>query len=121
MPCGRVEADVVAHAIIERRTVDEMRGLLDRLERVVGGEHHAVVAERADRAGQGLGGAHARRRHDDVVLDVLRRKLGEFHRVEARTCPAVETPQQERQGFAEMAERQPGARKAVEDAAENDA
>src|SRR5437667_226690 len=61
-----VVADVGAYAFVERHAVDEMSGFLGRLERIVRGEHHALVAERGDRAIEWFGGAHARRRHHDV-------------------------------------------------------
>src|SRR5262249_48608241 len=47
--CG-VEADGVSHAVLERHAIDEMPGLLDRFEGIIGGEHHAVMTERTDRA-----------------------------------------------------------------------
>src|SRR5712691_11078076 len=80
--CRGVSADVISHLVVERHAVDEMRGLLARLEGIVGGEHHVVVAERGDRAGQWFRRAHARRRHHEIVLDVLRRRLGELDAVE---------------------------------------
>ena len=102
---------------VERHRVDEVAGLVGLLERIVRREHHPVGAERADRAGERLGRAHARRRHRDVLLDVLRRRLLELDAVELGA--AVEPPQQERQRLAEMAERHLGAREAVEQAAEH--
>src|SRR5262245_62818829 len=98
-----------------------MPGLLDRLDWISGGEHHAVMAECIDRAVQWLRRAHARGRHHDVVLDVLRGTLREFDRVKIRSRAAVETPEQERQGFAQMAEREPRARETIEHASEHDA
>src|SRR5882724_10021722 len=90
------------------------RGFFDLFEGVVGGEHDAVVAERIDRAVQRLGGAHARGRHYHVLFHVFRRALGELDRIEVRPGTAVETPEQERQGFAQMAEPEPRAREAIE-------
>ena len=97
--------------------IEKLARLLRRLEGIIGGEHHAVLAERGERAVERLGRAHARRRHHDILLDVLRRRLGELDAVELR--PAVEAPEQERQRLAEMAEHQLGAREAVEQAAEH--
>src|SRR6516165_963970 len=108
-----VEADGVSHAVLERHAIDEMPGLLDRFEGIIGGEHHMVMAERTDRAVERLRRAHARGRHHDVVLDVLRGAFRELDRVKIRPCAAVETPEQERQGFAQVPEREPGAREAA--------
>src|SRR5262245_54070777 len=115
-PRGVVAADVVAHALVQRDAVDEMAGLLARLERIVGREHHALVAERADRARQRIGREHAGGVDDDVAADVIRWPLGELDAVELGA--ALEPPHQERQRLAEMTEHQRHARKAVEQAAE---
>src|SRR5262249_26666091 len=93
--------DLGARLVVERDAVDEVPGLLDRLEGVVGGKPHALAAERADRAVERLGRAHARGGDDDVVLDVLRGPLGELDGVEVGAGAAVETPQQEGQRLAQ--------------------
>src|SRR3954453_6398797 len=97
--------------IRQRRTINEMGGFFRRLEWIVGGEHHPVWAERADGAGQRLRRAHARRRHHEVLFDVLRRRLGKLDAVELGT--AVEPPYQIRQCLSEMAENEFAARKPV--------
>src|SRR5215475_15552498 len=97
-----------------------MRRLVHRLERIVRGEHHVVMAERADGAIQRISRTHPRRCHDDVVLDVLRRELGELHGVEAGSGAAVEAPEQKRQGLAQVAECELGTGKTVEYASEYD-
>src|SRR5262249_54639556 len=112
--CGGVEADRVSHAVLERHAIDEMPGFLDRFEGVIGGEDHTVMAECVDRAVQRFRRAHARGRHHDVVLDVLRRTPRELDRIKIRSRSAVEAPEQERQGFAQMAEREPRARETIE-------
>src|SRR5262245_30706919 len=66
--CRGVEADGVSHAVRKRHTVDEMPGLLDRFEGIVGREYHTVVPECTDRAVERFRRAHARRRHHDAVL-----------------------------------------------------
>src|SRR5262249_40126770 len=48
--CRGVEADGVSHAVRKRHAVDEMPGLLDRFEGIVGREYHTVVPECTDRA-----------------------------------------------------------------------
>src|SRR3954447_4980879 len=79
------------------------------------------MAERRDRAGERLVRAHAGSRDDDVVLDVFRRASAELDRVEVGAGAAVEPPEQERQRLAQMSEAELGARKPVEDPAEDDA
>src|SRR5262245_35155273 len=111
-----VEGDRLARLLVEGDAVDEMRRLLDRLERVVGGEHHTLETERRDGAGERVGRAHARRGDGDILPDVFRRVFGELHPVELGA--AVEPPEQERQRLTEMAEHQPGAGVALEYAAE---
>src|SRR6266567_8253125 len=70
---GIVETNILAQVLGKRHAVDERGRLFRGLERVVGGEHHAIGAERADRADQRIGGAHARCRDHEIVLEVLRR------------------------------------------------
>src|SRR5262249_54762732 len=116
-----VEADGVSHAVRKRHIVDEMPGLLDRFEGIVGREYHTVVPECTDRAVEWFRRAHARGRHHDVVLDVLRGTFCELDGVKVRSRAAVEAPEQERQGFAQMAECEPRAREAVEHPPKRDA
>src|SRR5262249_53278202 len=52
-------------------------------------------------------------------LYVLRRTLGELDRIEVRTGAAVEAPEQERERLAEMAEREPRTREAIEHASKH--
>src|ERR1700751_599644 len=85
---------------------------------MIGGEHHAVLAERRERAIERLGRAHARSRDDDVLPDVLRRRLFEFEAM--KLGAAAEAPQQERQRLAEVAQHQPAAREAVEMSADDE-
>src|SRR6516162_7884355 len=113
--------DVRVPATSMLHTVDEMPGLLDRFEGIVGREYHTVVPECTDRAVERFRRAHARGRHHEVVLDVLRGTLCELDGVKIRSRAAVETPEQERQGFPQVPEREPGAREAVEHASEHDA
>src|SRR5262249_42206199 len=119
--CRGVEADGVSHAVRKRHPVDEMPGLLDRLEGIVGREYHTVVPECTDRAVERFRRAHARGRHHDIVLDVLRGTLRELDGIKIRSRAAVEAPEQERQGFPQVPEREPGAREAIEHASEHDA
>src|SRR5262249_55947702 len=58
--CRGVEADGVSHAVRKRHAVDEMPGLLDRFEGIVGREYHTVVPECTDRAVERFRRAHAR-------------------------------------------------------------
>src|SRR5262249_30324339 len=119
--CRGVEADGVSHAVRKRHAVDEMPGLLDRFEGIVGREYHTVVPECTDRAVERFRRAHARGRHHDVVLDVLRRTFCELDGVKPGSRAAVETPEQERQGFPQMPQREPRAREAIEPTSEPDA
>src|SRR3984957_19137871 len=90
-----------------------------RLEWIIGAEHHALVAERRDRAVERLGRAHAGCRDDDIFFDVIRRLLGKLYAI--KLGAAIETPQQERQRLAEVTEHDFGAGEAVEQAAEDKA
>src|SRR5262249_39926954 len=67
------------------------------------------------------GSAHPRCRYHDILFDVLGGALRELDRIKVRSGPAVETPQQERQRFAQMSEGEPRAREAIENASEYDA
>ena len=96
-----------------------MAGLLRLLERIVGREHDALVAERRDGAVERLGRAHAGRGDLDVRLDVVRHRVLQPDVVEVGPGAAVEAPQQERQGLAHMAEADARLREAVEHAAED--
>src|SRR5262249_57162186 len=57
----------------------------------------------------------------DVLLKVWRRALGRLEGEEAGAGAAVEAPQKERQGSAQVSEREPRAREGVEHAPKNDA
>src|SRR5262249_31897452 len=67
------------------------------------------------------GSAHPRCRYHDILFDVLGGALRELDRIKVRSGPAVETPQQERQRFAQMSEGEPRARETIENASEYDA
>src|ERR1051326_5627556 len=77
-----VEGDVLPRCVRKRYVVHELAGLVRRLERMIGREHHAVEAERGDRAVERLGRTHAGGRHKNVLPDVLRRRLAELEAVE---------------------------------------
>src|SRR4029077_18499870 len=100
-----------AHRLCDRDPIDELAGFLRGFERVIGGEHHALVAERSDRAVERLGGAHARRCYHEVVLKILRWRLTELDRIKIRPGAAIEPPQEKWDGFAKVTEPEPRARK----------
>src|SRR5262249_17449442 len=108
-----------AHRLPDRDFIHERAGLLRRLEWIIGGKHHALVAERGDGAIERFGRTHAGCRDDEIVLEILRRRLAELDRIKIRSSAAVEAPEQERQCLAEMAEADAGTREAVKQPAEN--
>src|SRR5437588_5748403 len=116
---GVICGNRLAYRLRDRDPIDELAGFLRGFERIIGGEHHALVAERRNRAVERLGRAHARRRYHEVVLKILRWRLAELDRIKVRPGAAIEPPQQKWDGFAKVAEAEPAARKAVEQAAEN--
>src|SRR5262249_58939650 len=66
-----VAANGVSHPVVEHDAVDEMPGLLGRLEGIVGGEQHVIVAERVGGAVERLGRATAARRPHNGGRDAL--------------------------------------------------
>src|SRR5579872_3140761 len=77
------------------------------------------MPKRGDCAVERLGRAHAGCGHDEIVLEIFRRRLAELDRIKIRSGATVETPQQERQRLAEVAETDAGAWEAVEQSAED--
>src|SRR6266436_6681792 len=104
----------LAYRLRDRDSIDECASFLRGFERIIGGEHHALVAERRDRAVERLGRAHAGRRYYEVVLKILRWRLAELDRIKIWPGAAIEPPQEKWDGFAKVTEAEPCARKAVE-------
>src|SRR5271167_4905144 len=102
--CGVVRGNRPAHRLRDRDLIHERARLLRRLEWIIGGKHYALVAERGDGAIERFGRTHAGCRDDEIVLEILRRRLAELDRIKIRSGAAVEAPEQERQRLAEMAE-----------------
>src|SRR5215472_17115703 len=116
---GIVRGNGATHRLRDRDFIHERARLLRRLEWIIGGKHHALVAERGDGAVERFGRTHAGCRYDKIVLEILRRWLAELDRIKIRSGAAVEAPEQERQCLAEMAEADAGTREAVKQSAEN--
>src|SRR5262249_50560802 len=118
---GITETDIGPHIVAKRYAVDEVPGFLCLLERIVGAEHDALVAECRDRAVERLRGTHPRHRYDEIVAKIFRRSPGELDGIKVGTGAAVEAQQQEWQCLAQMSQAYPGAGKAVEQPAEDEA
>src|SRR5262249_5917343 len=62
-----LERNALAHRFRNSCRVEKFAGFGGLLERIVGGEHHPIVAERCERAVERLGRVHARRGHDEIL------------------------------------------------------
>src|SRR5262249_35141563 len=113
-----LERDALARRLAERRLIEKLASFLRSLERIVSGEHDAIVAEGRERAIERLCRTHAGRGHDEVLLDVVGGLFAKLDTVKLGT--AVEPPQQIRQRLAEMAEGHLHPRETIEQAGETE-
>ena len=90
---GPVTGDRDADVVAQRDTIHEMAGFLGIFERIIRTEHDAVRTERRNGAIERLSRGHARCRHYEVFLDVVRRRFGELDRIKIRAGTTVQTPQ----------------------------
>src|SRR5262249_14645243 len=119
--CRGVEADGISHAVRKRHAVDEMPGLLDRFEGIVGREYHTVVPECTDRAVERFRRAHARGRHHDVVLDVWGRRFGELAAKKPGPRGAAKPQEKDRKVSPKIPQRGPRAGEAIKHPPKHDA
>src|SRR6201984_2536651 len=113
--------DLAPVALADRHRVDEFSALGIILVRVVIRKKDAIGAHGKDRAVKRLGVEVAARGDPNVLREIVSQALLRKAAIRTEVDAVLNAPGEKRQGLAEMSQHQLGSRKAIKDAAIDDA